>query len=270
MHREEQSSWVRTARKRRPARGRANDDVWHPGSPAVRPFAGPAFADESRSVARRRRGDLHPTTTAFPVTKGARRCSRRGSIRRRVEFLFSVPSARANQRSSQGGRHGARLAFSGYGRRASAVRHRTGNRAAREPSVRQAPRHSVFHRKVNRGSVARPRGRGVRGSSFLAESVPTFGVLVEVERRRRSRNVQRRGKPERCIDRIAEGAETPEANRRRAQDRSGQAARSGPPTASVDPKGWAGRVTALRGVGRRNRQDPIWIGASRCRSSEAR
>lgn len=70
----------------------------------------------------RPRGDLHPAWTASPVTKGARRCSRRGSIRRRVEFLFSVPSARANQRSSQGGRHGARLAFSGYGRRASAVR----------------------------------------------------------------------------------------------------------------------------------------------------
>jgi hypothetical protein len=105
MHQGEQSSWVRTMRKRRPARGRANDDVWHPGSSAVRPFAGHAFADGSRPVARRRRGDLHPTATAFPVTKGARRCSRRGSIRRRVEFLFSVSSARANERSSQGGRH---------------------------------------------------------------------------------------------------------------------------------------------------------------------
>jgi hypothetical protein len=105
MHREERSSWVRTMRKRRPARGRANDDVWHPGSSAVRPFAGSAFAGGSRPVARRRRGDLHPTATASPVTKGARRCSRRGSIRRRVEFLFSVPSARENERSSQGGRH---------------------------------------------------------------------------------------------------------------------------------------------------------------------
>lgn len=236
MHQGEQSSWVRTARKRRPARGRANDDVWHPGSSAVRPFAGSAFVGGSWPVARGGRGDLHPTVTASPVTKGARRCSRRGSIRRRVEFLFSVPSARANERSSQGGRHERGSHSRGTGvAQAPFAPHRQ-RCSTRTQCPASAPAFRCSSQDEWRLCRA-PARQGWARITLFVESVPTFEVSVEVERRRRSRNVQRRGKPERCIDRIAEGAETPEANRRRAQDRGGQAARSGPPTACADPQG---------------------------------
>lgn len=184
----------------------------------------------------RPRGDLHPAWTASPVTKGARRCSRRGSIRRRVEFLFSVPSARANERSSQGGRHerGSHSRGTGVAQAPFAPHGQPCSTRTRCPASAPAFR---FSSQDEWRLCRAPARQGWARIELFVESVPTFGVSVEVERRRRSRNVQRRGKPERCIDRIAEGAETPEANRRRAQDRGGQVASSGPPTACVDPQG---------------------------------
>lgn len=176
MHQGEQSSWVRTARKRRPARGRANDDVWHPGSSAVRPFAGSAFVGGSWPVARGGRGDLHPTVTASPVTKGARRCSRRGSIRRRVEFLFSVPSARANERSSQGGRHERGSHSRGTGvAQAPFAPHRQ-RCSTRTQCPASAPAFRCSSQDEWRLCRA-PARQGWARITLFVESVPTFEVI---------------------------------------------------------------------------------------------
>jgi hypothetical protein len=92
--------------------------------------------------------------------------------------------------------------------------------------VSGSDRHSVFRLTANDGSAARPRGNEVGEDDAFDGLVPTIEVAAEVERRRRSRNVQRRGKPERCIDRIAEEGETSEAKRRRTPSRGGKAAKS--------------------------------------------
>jgi hypothetical protein len=122
MHQGEQSSWVRTMRKHRPARGRANDDVWHPGSSAVWPFAGSAFADGSWPVARRTSCGSPSRDVGVSGDEGCSAVNEMGldPTSRRIPPLGAVgPRNRAivARRSSR-----TRLAFSGYGRRASAVR----------------------------------------------------------------------------------------------------------------------------------------------------
>jgi hypothetical protein len=119
--------------------------------------------------------DLHPTARAASMTKGARRTSSRGSIRRRVGFLRSRPSTRARaRRSSKGDRRSVR---------GSQSRHQAPSQSdAWNPAPSKATsdaawatmqlwspvsgsdRHSVVRRKATDGSAARPRGkRGWRG-----------------------------------------------------------------------------------------------------------
>lgn len=236
MHQGEQSSWVRTARKRRPARGRANDDVWHPGSSAVWPFAGSAFVGGSRPVARKTTWRSPSRVDSVSGDEGCSAVFETGldSTSRRIPLLGAVGPR--NERSSQGGRHdrGSHSRGTGVAQAPFAPHGQPCSTRTRCPA--SAPAFRVSSQDESRLCRA-PARQGWARIELSVESVPTFGVSVEVERRRRRRNVQRRGKPERCIDRIAEGAETPEANRRRAQDRGGQVARSGPPTASAHPQG---------------------------------
>jgi len=172
MRRGEQSSRIRTARKRRPARGRANDDVWHPGSSAVRPFAGSAFVGGSRSVACKTTWRSPSHVDCVSGDEGCSAVFETGldSTSRRIPLLGAVGPRKPAVVARRSSRSAARI----LGVRASRKRrsHRIGNGAAREPSVRQAPRHSVAHRKMNGGSVARPRGRGGRGSRFLQSQCP--------------------------------------------------------------------------------------------------
>lgn len=166
MHRGEQSPWVRTARKRRPARGRANGDGWHPGSQAVWPFAGSTHAGEPRPKARRVSCGSPSHDAGVSGDEGCSAVSRVGA--RSDVASDSSPRAVGPRSRAVAARRSPRNAARILGVRASRKRRpdRVGNHAAREPGVRQAPRHSAFRLTTDHGSVARPRGRGGRGSCF--------------------------------------------------------------------------------------------------------
>lgn len=236
MHRGEQSPWVRTARKRRPARGRANDDVWHPGSSAVRPFAGSGHAGEPRPRARRVSCGSPSHDAGVSGDEGCSAVLEQGldPTSRRIPRLGAVgPRSRAVA-ARRSPRNAARI----LGVRASRKRRpdRVGDHAAREPGVRQAPRHSAFRLTTDHGSVARPRGRGGRGSCFR---------WAGAHDRSCGRSRTTTSQPERATPRETGALHRPDSRggrNPRSEPTSGlgsrrQTARPRPPTACAHPQG---------------------------------
>lgn len=134
--------------------------------------------------------------------------SRRGSIRRRVGFLPSGPPARVRaaivaRRSSSGSKSTAKRGFS----RGSHSRAAAWATMHLESPVSGSDRHSMVYLRANDGSAARPRGRGGRGRCFRWARAHDRSCGRSRTRTSR-RDVQRRGKPERCIDRLGERGET--------------------------------------------------------------
>jgi len=76
-----------------------------------------------------------------------------------------------------------------------------------ESPVSGSDRHSMVYLRANDGSAARPRGRGGRGRCFRWARAHDRSCGRSRTRTSR-RDVQRRGKPERCIDRLGERGET--------------------------------------------------------------
>jgi len=128
--------------------------------------------------------DLHPTASASSVTKGARRTSSRGSIRRRVGFLRSRPSTRARaRRSSKDDRRGVRGSQSRHQAPSQSDAWSPASSKATSDAawatmqlwspVSGSDRHSVVRRKATDGSAARPRGkRGRARTTFSMGSCP--------------------------------------------------------------------------------------------------
>jgi hypothetical protein len=152
-----------------------------------------------------------PRLEAVDPRKSAAVVERRSS--RRVRLAVQAPSAVAKRRLESGAVE-------------SDVGCSMGDHAALEPGVRQRPAFRCSPQGERWLCRAPARQKGSGEDDVLDGLVPTIEVAAEVERRRRSRNVQRRGKPEHCIDRIAEEGETSGAKRRRASSRGGKIAES--------------------------------------------
>lgn len=206
MHQGEQSSWVRTARKRRPARGRANDDVWHPGSSAVWPFAGSAFVGGSRPVARKTTWRSPSRVDSVSGDEGCSAVFETGldSTSRRIPLLGAVgPRKRAivARRSSR-----SRLAFSGYGRRASAVRTARATVQHENPVSGKRPGIPCFvARRI--AALSRARAAGV------GEDRAFRGVSAHVRSIGRSRTTT--SSPERATPRETGALHRPDSGRGR-------------------------------------------------------
>lgn len=149
----------------RPRANEEHGDGWHPGSFSARPFAG---STSTASLDRRRRRDVRISiprrarpgdegcSVAFRVGARSDIASDSSSRDRRPACRASVVATRSasDEKSRRNAGFPTRLAFSMASRATVDL----------ESPVSAAPRHSVLRLRSNRGSVARPRGRGGRGS----------------------------------------------------------------------------------------------------------